>query len=123
MRAFFATVLVVAGMSLAALGLAGDAELAVATASGVVDKVEKGSLTVQPREAGGKFGKKLVLKITGTSKLTHVSQEKRAGKVVAVQRDADVKDLEARQAISLIYSSSAGEHVLLSAVVHQVTAK
>src|SRR5207237_89154 len=61
------------------LALAGDAPSGLAAASGIVDKVDKDALTVQPRGAGGKFGKKVVLKITGTSKVTIVSQEKRGG--------------------------------------------
>jgi len=105
------------------LALAGDAPSGLATASGIVDKVDKDALTVQPRGAGGKFGKKVVLKITGTSKVTVVSQEKRGGKIVAVQRDLDAKDLEAKQQIAVIYLTVGADNTLLAAVVERESPK
>jgi hypothetical protein len=123
MRSLVMSCLLMIGMLFAAIALAGDSELAIETASGMVEKVEKGSVMVQTREAGGKFGKKLVLKLTGTSKLTQVSQEKRGGKLVTVQREADPKDLESRQAIAIIYATGGEDNVLLSAVIQRATAK
>ncbi len=102
-----------------ALAYAGDVPSGLSSASGLVDKIDKEALTIQPRGAGGKFGKKLVLKITGTSKLTIVSQEKRGGKMVPVQRDLDFKDLEAKQHIAVIYLTIGADNTLLAAVVER----
>ena len=101
------------------LALAGDTPSGLTTASGIVDKVDKDALTVQPRGSGGKFAKKVVLKITGTSKLSVVSQEKRSGKTVAVQRDLDAKDIEAKQPIAVIYLTVGNDNTLLAAVVER----
>jgi hypothetical protein len=57
-----------------------------------------------------------VLKVTGTSKITALSQQKRAGKMVFVQREMDAKDLEVNQQIAVIYTSGGKTSVLLSAV-------
>src|SRR4051812_31390206 len=60
-------------------------------AHGTVGKVDKDSVTVKPRGAGGRFEKELTLQVTGTSRVTQLSVQMRAGKAVAVQQDADVK--------------------------------
>ena len=86
-------------------------------ARGTVDKVEKNKLTVKPRSADGKFEKDLVLEVTGTSKLTSLTTQMRAGKAVLVQREVDAKDLQAKQAIAVIYSEGPAGPVLLAAVV------
>jgi len=101
-----------------ALALAGDAPLDLVVATGIVDKADKDSVTIQPRGKGGKFGKEVALKITGTSKITIVTQEKRGKNLVPVQRDAQAKDLEARQSIAVIYTGGS-EPVLLSAVAQK----
>ena len=88
---------------------------ALLTASGTVSKAGAESLTIRPRGQDGKFAKALTLKVTGTSKVTVVTQQKRGGKLVFVQRDADAKDLEANQQVAVIYSSGKTP-VLLSAV-------
>src|SRR5260370_37894740 len=88
------------------------------TATGLVEKAGKDGLTIRPRAAGGKFGKSVVLKVTGTSKVTVISQRKSGGKNVLVQREVEVKDLERNQAIAVIYTTAAGGPVLLAAVVH-----
>src|SRR5262249_3351932 len=75
------------------------------TAEGKVEKIGKDSLMIQPRTAGGKFGKAISLKMTGTSKITVLTVQDRAGKAVLVQRDADAKDLHANQTIAVIYAS------------------
>jgi hypothetical protein len=106
-----------AAVFLAGLALAGDGPSPLATAHGVVDKVVKDDLTVRPRSADGKFQKNLSLKLTGTSKLTVVSMQKRAGKLVPVQNDVDAKDLQQGQAIAVIYMPNTKGGVLLSAVV------
>jgi hypothetical protein len=108
---------------LARFVVAGDNSLSLTTAHGTVEKAEKDTLKVRPREADGKFGKTLVLKITGTSKITTLSQQKRAGKGVLVQRDLDVKDLEPHQPITVIYATAPAGPVLLSAVVQPAPGK
>ena len=87
------TVAALACLTLTGLALAGGTGPTLMTASGTVVKAEKDSLTLQPRGEGRKFGKYLVLKITGTSKLTVLSQRKqdKGKKTVAVQKDIDAK--------------------------------
>jgi hypothetical protein len=104
------------------LALAGGNAVTLATAAGSVEKAEKDALTLQPRGADGKFGKRLVLKLTGSSKLTVVSQEKRGGKLVPVQREVEAADLAAGQLIAVIYTGGA-EPILLSGVVQKAAAK
>jgi hypothetical protein len=85
-------------------------------AKGVIEKVEKDSLTILPRESSGRYGKSLTLKLTGTSKISTLTTQKRGGKVVHVQRDTDAKDLQAKQGIAIIYSTGSAGMVLLAAV-------
>ncbi len=106
------------GLAVAATATAGDGA-ALLTATGVIEKAGKDTLIIQPREAGGKFGKKLTLKVTGTSKISSVAFEKRAGKLVPVQRDVDARELEAKHSIAVIYTSEGARNILLSAVVHR----
>ena len=87
------------------------------TATGLVEKAGKDGLTIRPREAGGKFGKSVVLKVTGTSKVTSISQRKSGGKNVLVQREVEVKDLQRNQVIAVIYTTGPGGAVLLAGVV------
>jgi hypothetical protein len=90
------------------------------TATGSVDKVEKDTLTIRPRGPGGKFEKNLALNITGTSEITTLTSQKRAGKVVFVQKKTDAKDLQPNQTIAVIYTTGASGSVLLAAVVQPV---
>ena len=101
---------------LVGLVLAGDAPVPLATAQGLVEKVDKNSLTLQPRGPGGKFQKTLVLKLTGTTRVTTVTFQKRAGKMVPVQKDLDAKDLLPNQQIAVIYTPEKTGGILLSAV-------
>lgn len=89
----------------------------VVAVSGLVDKTDKDSLTIRPRGADGKFGKSVVVRVTGTSKLTTVRQQKRGGKVILLQRETDLKDLQKNQVIAVIYAAEAGGAVLLVGVV------
>ncbi len=98
---------------------AGEAPVELSVGKGMVEKADKSEVTVQLRGAGGKFGKKVALKITGTSKLTMLSKEKRAGKLVPVQRELDAKDLEVNHAIAVIYTGGT-EPVLISGVVQKM---
>jgi hypothetical protein len=108
-------------VALAFLILAGAAFAAdppnLVTMEGNVEKIGKESLTIQPRQTGGKFGKAITLKLTGTSKLTTLTTQDRSGKAVLVQRDTDIKDLQKNQNIAVIYASAKDGNVLLSAVV------
>jgi hypothetical protein len=87
------------------------------TAHGTVDKVSKTSITLRPRSAEGKFEKALVLKVTGTSRLTTLVPQVRAGKTVLTQKDTDLKDLEAKRTIAVIYTKVKEGNVLLVGVV------
>jgi hypothetical protein len=106
----------VTGLLLWGAAFAEEAPLLVAT--GVIDKVSKTSLAVQPRGAGGKFEKAIVLRVTGTSKVATLIPQMRSGKTAFTQRETDAKDLTARQTIAVTYTTVKGENVLLSAVVH-----
>jgi hypothetical protein len=101
-------------LSLAGFVWAGDTP-SLLTASGNVVKVEKDKLTIQPRGEGGKFGKNLVLRLTGTSKVTVLTEQKRGGKMVPVQNEISAKELQTNQHIAVIYNG-AKNAVLLSAV-------
>ena len=90
---------------------------ALIVASGLVEKVDKESVTIRPRGPGGRFGKSVVLKLTGTSKVTTLGEQKRGGKVTLVQRDTDPKDLKKNQSIAVIYGTGPAGPVLLAAVV------
>jgi hypothetical protein len=108
----------VALLSLMLTGLSsGQAPVFLATAQGEVDRVEKDSLTVRPRTAEGRFAKSLTLRLTGTSKISSVAEQKRAGKTVLVQKDVEPKTLQPGQRLALIYAPDKDGGVLLSAVV------
>jgi len=109
-------VALLAGLLLTVVGLAADESPSLATASGIVDKVGKDTLSIRPRGPDGKFEKGLVLKLTGTSKITTVTIEKRGAKTVPVQKDTEAKELKAKQAVTVIYTSSQDGLVLLAAV-------
>jgi hypothetical protein len=102
---------------LAGLVVAQEPAVPVTTAHGMVEKADKDTLKVRLRGADGKFGKMMALKVTGTTKISTVTLQKRAGKAVPVQRDTDVKDLLPHQAITIIYVTAPSGEVLLSAVV------
>jgi hypothetical protein len=99
-------------------------DLPLSVAQGVVEKADKDALTVQPRGAGGKFGKSLTLRLTGTSRVTLLSPQTRDGKVVPAQRDVEAKELQPGQAVAVIYTEAKkGDLVLLSAVAQPAPAK
>jgi len=89
---------------------------AVIAVSALVEKADKDSLTIRPRGADGKFAKSVVLKLTGTSKVTTLGEQKRGGKTTIVQRDTDAKDLKKNQSIAVIYATGRAGPVLLAAV-------
>jgi len=88
------------------------------TAQGTVEKVDANALTVRPRGPDGKFGKNLVLKITGTSTVKTLTPRMQKGNVVIAQTDTKFKELQAKQAIAVVYTMLKGGPVLLTAVVH-----
>jgi hypothetical protein len=114
-------VAVCACLFLAGLCLAADPPTLM-TAQGTVEKVEKDSLTIRPRGPDGKFGKNLVLQVTGTSKVTTLLPQSRAGKLVMTQKDTDAKDLQPKQTIAVIYTEGTPP-VLLAAVVQPTSEK
>ncbi|MFO0808330.1 MAG: hypothetical protein U0746_06880 [Gemmataceae bacterium] len=89
----------------------------IAAAHGVVDKATKDTLTIKPRGVDGKFEKAMEFQLTGTSKITVLTQQMRGGKQVAVQNEVDAKDLKANQNIALIYTPGTAGPVVLTAVV------
>jgi hypothetical protein len=108
---------VMVSLLLVACAFGGGGAFTVSTVSGTVGKADKDILTIKPRGPDGKFAKSITLKLTGTSKITMLSQQKRAGKPVFVQNDVDAKDLTANQPIAVIYATGGKNSVLLSAVV------
>jgi hypothetical protein len=101
---------------LAAWCHAADAPLQLLTAHGTVDKVARDTLTIRPRNAEGRFEKTLTLRLTGTSRVSTVTVQKRAGKDTFVQKDTSPRDLEPGQAVAVVYVTGANGTVLLTAV-------
>lgn len=110
------TVVASMGLFATALNAADDTQILLTT-HGVVEKVEKEALTINPRGADGKFEKNLVFKLTGTSRLSLLSTQKRGDKIVLVQKDVEANALAEKQPIAVIYTNNADDHVLLTAVV------
>ena len=96
---------------------------ALATAHGTIERVEKESLTLKIRGADGRFAKPLVLKVTGTSRVATLSTQNRSGKIVLTQKDTELKTLEPKQTIAVIYAGEGEEATLLSAVVDKPVGK
>ncbi|HTU20281.1 MAG TPA: hypothetical protein VMG10_19610 [Gemmataceae bacterium] len=93
------------------------------TAQGTVEKVNANTLTVRPRGPDGKFGKSLVLKITGTSTVRTLTPRMQKSSVIMVQTDTKPKDLQPKQSIALVYTLVKDSPVLLTAVVQPPSAK
>jgi hypothetical protein len=55
--------------------------------------------------------------VTGTTKMSVVTNQKRGAKTVIVQRDADLRDLRPNQGVAVIYTTGQSGPVLLAAVV------
>ena len=118
--------LVLAALVLAAAGVAWAADppaLKVDTADGMVAKVGKDTLEIRTRGPDGRFGKAVTFKVTGTTKLTTVTAAERAGKAVATQRDADLRDLKPNQPIAIIYTKVGESPVLLAGVAQPAPAR
>jgi hypothetical protein len=94
------------------------AEPGLVAAHGVIDKADKDSVVVKPRDASGRFQKTITLKIAGTSKVAVLTPQKRGDKTVLTQREASPADLVAGQVVAVIYAEGGADGpVLLSAVV------
>ena len=105
---------------LLAVGFVCAAEPTVVTVHGLVEKADKTGLTFLPRTEGGRFERSITLKLTGTSNITMLTTRKQGKKMVLVQKEADVKNLKARQPIAVIYATGSEGPVLLAAVVQPV---
>ncbi len=116
MRRSYCWLAVTACLLLAGSAAAQGTAAGLVTATGLVEKADKDSVTIRPRGPEGRFGKSVTLKVTGTSKITTLGQRKAGGKVTLVQRDTDAKDLQKNQAIAVIYTTASGGPVLLAAV-------
>jgi hypothetical protein len=93
------------------------AQAPLATATGVVEKATKDSLTIQPRLADGTFGKSLVLKGAGTSNIFTVATRMQGKKTIASQKEGKITDLKPKQPVSVIYLKAKEGNILLCAVV------
>jgi hypothetical protein len=87
------------------------------SAHGMVEKVGKGGLTIRPRLPDGKFAKSIALRVTGTSKVATLVPRMEKGRVVMTQRDTDLKDLQPKQGIAVLYTLVSETPILLTAVV------
>lgn len=92
------------------------AELPLQSVTGTVVKANAGLVILRPRLPSGQFGKAVVLKIRGTSRLTTVQFEARDGEPVAVQRVLESASLAPNRIVAAIYTVADGEEVLLTAV-------
>jgi hypothetical protein len=97
--------------------------LPLLTAHGTVDKADKSIVTIRPRDPDGRFGKSMTFKLTGTSKITTLTSQMRAGKLVLVQRETEPTDLQSKQVIAVIYTTVKDGSVLLTAVVQSALEK
>jgi nitrogen fixation protein FixH len=112
-----ALVVLTALVLLARIASAADEVPRVQTVQGTIEKVDKETLTIKHRPADSKTDKSMTFKLTGTSRFSTLSTQKRGEKIVLVQKDTEVKNLAAKQPIAVIYATNAGDHVLLAAVV------
>ena len=102
---------------LAGLAPAADPALPLLSAHGTVEKVGRDTLTIRPRGPDGRFGKSLVLKVTGTSEIATMVPQMRMKKLVITQRKTPLKDLAPNQGIAVLYTTMKESPVLLTAVV------
>jgi hypothetical protein len=103
--------------------VAADDAPALLTAHGSIDKVDKNTLTIRPRNAEGRFEKSLALRLTGSSTVSTLTVHKRGGKAVVVQKETAPRDLQPGQAVAVIYTAGPDGAVLLSAVVQPAAEK
>src|SRR5262245_28391792 len=109
-RAALAPCLFVAVCSMVSTALAETVPLA--TAHGKVEAVDRDSLAYR-EDASCKAGRVIELKLTGTSRATLLSPQVRDGKLVMVQKEVELKNVEKGQPIALIYAKTKDGLVLL----------
>jgi ferredoxin-fold anticodon binding domain-containing protein len=97
---------------------AADGATPVHVVQGVIEKIEKDSIVLKPRASSGKFEKNMILKLTGTSRLSVVSTQKRGEATVFVQKDLDSKQLAEKQSIAVIFAKNGDDNVILTGVHH-----
>jgi hypothetical protein len=108
---------------IATLAAAQDAPAPLQTATGTVEKADKDTLMVKPRGADGKFQKTLTLRVTGTSKVSVLTPQKRDAKVILTQREAAAQDLAPGQAVAVIYAEAGKDGAVLLSAVAQPAGK
>src|SRR5262249_25575721 len=111
------SVLVLPVLALAAGGLAAAEPPPLLSAHGTVEKGGQDALSVLPRLPDGTFGKRLVLRVTGTSKVATLMPRAEKGRVVMTQRESDPKDLQPKQGVAVLYTLVSDTPILLTAVV------
>jgi hypothetical protein len=110
--------LTVAVVLVLASGVRGaDAPPPLLAASGTVEKVGRDTLSIRPRDAAGRFGKSVILKLTGTSEITTLTVQMRGGKPIPTQKKTEAADLKPNQTIAVLYTTVKGAPILLTAVV------
>jgi len=114
---------VLSWLVLLGVGFGADTPPDLATARGVIDKVEKDSITIRPRGADGKFEKSVTLRLTGSSKISTLTTRAQKDKMVFVQKDTSPQDLQPKQVIAVIYAEGSDGPVLLSAVAQPAANK
>ena len=92
------------------------ADLPLHSVTGAVVKANAGLVVLRPRLPDGRFGKAVVLKIRGTSRITTLLSEQRDGQLLTVQREQDPASLTPNRVVAALYTVADGEEVLLTAV-------
>ncbi|MFO1045257.1 MAG: hypothetical protein U0941_26060 [Planctomycetaceae bacterium] len=87
----------------------------IQTIVGTVEMLGKDSLTIKTSD--GRSEEMVTLKLTGTSRFSMLSTEKRGANVVFIQEKAEATNLLVTQTIAAIYAINAGDCILLSAVM------
>jgi hypothetical protein len=108
-------VIALAGFFLVA-GPVAAADVPISTATGMVEKGGKDSLTIRPRRPDGKFDKSLVIKVAGTSKVFLLTTRMQGKKTIAVQNLSSSEDLKRNMPVTVVYIKLKDGAILLYAV-------
>jgi guanyl-specific ribonuclease Sa len=90
------------------------------TAQGTIEKVADDAITIRPRRVDGKFDKNLVLKLTGATRVTALSMDRRRSESAVSQKEIRREDLKPRQRIAVIYLANSPSNILMTAIVQPV---
>jgi hypothetical protein len=120
-KRFFVPALV--GVLLLAATLRAADEPTVMASAGLIVKANAEVVILRPREAGGKFGKAVTLKVRGTSKVFALSVQKRDGQSAPVQKEIAAKDLTPNQPLTVLHAVVNDENVLLLALAQPAAAQ